>query len=485
MEDPYELSRSLDTMIFAYAAQPTEADVYWNVWREVNASFVKSTTSMLWSMVGRLTYGYLKGFDIDNIGFEFSILGANGEELIEQKLKKMEESPSTYTSTSGLNLVIIDDEIMSYDTIERLPNGHYQLKGIIRGIFDTLPETHTAESIVFFIENRQNIAGVGKSVASGNTTTERLELRTETRNVEQPFNISLVEEYTTTRRSEQPSIMANMMFGVDMGTETTYEYDYTSATIFSGNILFKFLGRNKYNNYGIISQVDSTTNVYVAEDTKNVIQTHCGIIDGEWKKDAREPIIDEQGITIYRNVENDELTWEQFCEVMGANIQYSNSVRLNVMTYNSTKRLYSYQSYEHTIDWRTPRFVGVVADATEAQTLADSYTSSISNTIIVPSSDINPTLSLLYTECPILIEGTLVTGTSSVNDIKCQDGNMYRLTDTAYRIVGKDENNHAILNPFTINSYYIMRNDFTVLDNHYSEYWQYRGINWNKYTVRE
>lgn len=478
IEEPYETSRSLNTYMFAYAAQPTERDVYWDVWRNVNGNFLKSSQSMAWSTVGRLTYGYIKDFEIDSSGFEFSTLGQNGKELIEQKIEKIEKYPTTYTSTSGLNLLVIDNEWMSYETIEKLPNGHYQVKGVIRGIFDTLPEQHTAESIIYFIENRQNIAGTGNSIAVENDppVTEYLELRTETRNVAQAFDPSLVEEHTTTRRSEQPSIMANMQFGTDMGTETIYQYDYTSSTIFSGDILFKFKGRNKYNNYGIISQVDTTTNITVAEDTMNVIQTHSQNINGEWKELAYNTLTTS-------NVEEGKLSWEQFCEVMGDNVQYQNTVILNVLTYNSTKDLYSYDKYEKSIDWRTPRFVGVVADQAEAQSLADSYILASANSIVVPATTVSPQIALLYTENPILIEGIRVTGTSSPNDIIGQDGNPYRLNTQAYRIVGKDANNKAILYPFTINEYYIFRTDFTQLVDNYDEYWQYNGTNWVKYLM--
>jgi len=483
-EEPYEISRSLNTYIYAYAAQPNGHDVYWDVWRQVHGNYMKTSQSMAWSTVGRLTYGYLKGFDVDAEGFEFSILGNNGEDLIEQKIEKIINYPTTYTSTSGLNLLFIDNEYMSYETIEKLPNGHYRVKGVIRGIFDTLPEQHTAESIIFFVENRQNIAGTGNAVAMENDSpvTEKLELRTETRTLSQPFDLSLVEEYTTSRRSERLSVMANLQYGVDIGEDTIYQYDYTTSTIFSGDLLFKFIGRNKFNNYGIISQVDRDTDVKVAESTYNVIKTSSSGIDGEFRTLATyTEIIDD--IEVRKNVEEDSLTWSSFCELMGDKIKYQNTVTIEVMTYDSMKELYSYSSYMKTIDWRTPRFVGVVADQAEAQTLADSYVLSTSSTIVVSATTVSPQIALLYTECPILIEGIQVTGTSSVNDILCQDGNIYRLSNMAYRIIGKDEDNNAILYPFTINPYYIFRTDFTQLVDNYSEYWQYNGTNWQKYMM--
>ena len=150
MEEPYETSRSLDSYIFAYAAQPDNNTVYWDVYRKVNGGFIKSVQSMLWSTIGRLTFGCLKEFTIDDVGMEFSILGTGGRELMDAKIEKMEKYPTTYTNVSGLNLVVIDDEWMSYDSIDKLANGHYKIRGVIRGIFDTIPEQHTAESIMYF-----------------------------------------------------------------------------------------------------------------------------------------------------------------------------------------------------------------------------------------------------------------------------------------------------------------------------------------------
>ena len=484
LEEPYEICRSLDTYMSAFAAQPDLETVYWDIWRQVNGVYLKTSKSMVWSMVGRMIYGYSKAFDVDTNGFEFSILGANGVSLIEQKIDRITMYPSIYTSTSGLNLLVVDNEFMSYERIEKLPNGHYQLKGVIRGIFDTLPQRHTAESIIYFIENKQDITGKNEPISLENNSpvTEKVAICTETRNVEQEFDVSMIEEHTTTRRSEQPSVMANLKFGANMGSNTVYKYDYAEGYIFSSDMLFIFKGRNKYNNYGIISQTDTTTNINVAKDTMNVIQTSSQGIEGEWKTNAvKVEIIG--GVNVYTNVEKIRLTWEQFCKVMGNKVKYQNTVIFNILTYNSTKNLYSYDKYEYSIDWRTPRFVGVVANAVEAQLLADSYIVSGSNAIIVPPTSVSPQIALLYIESPIIIEGIQVTVTTSSHDIICQDGNTYKLSNVAYRIVGRDVNDKAILYPFLIDEYYIFRTDFTQLVDNYDEYWQYNGTDWDKYIM--
>lgn len=477
-EEPYELSRSLDTYMFAYAAQPDTYTVYWDIYRRVDGNFVKSSQSMLWSTVGRLTYGYSRRFEYDTVGFDFSFIGSNGKDLIDQKIAKIEKYPSTYTVTSGLNLAIIDNEWISYSTIEKLTNGHYQLKGIIRGVFDTIPETHTSESLIFFVENRQNVAGLNIPVSKENypVSTEYLEICSETRNTEQRFSISRVEEHDTKRRSEQPSIMANLKFGLNMGIETLYEYDYVTEYIFSGDILFSFFGRNKYNNYGIIKQTDDSTDIEVAQDTKNVIRIRSQNKTAEWKYDAFD-IVNEQ------NIESMQLLWSQFCEIMEDKLKYNNTVVMDIMTYNSTKELYSWASYNKSFSWRTPRLVGIVADEQEAQELANTYIQgSGENVVTIPDTAVSHQFSLLYSECPIIVEG--VYAPDLEEGMKGQDGRFYRLTNVAYRIVCR-EGDTAILYKFTVDNYYVIRTDFTQLEDNYADYWQFGDSYWKKYNIIE
>ena len=68
--------------------------------------------------------------------------------------------------------------------------------------------------------------------------------------------------------------------------------------------------------------------------------------------------------------------------------------------------------------------------------------------------------------------------------MKGQDGRFYRLTNVAYRIVGRDGNT-AILYRFTMDIYYVIRTDFTQLEDNYAEYWQFGGSDWKKYNIIE
>ena len=179
------------------------------------------------------------------------------------------------------------------------------------------------------------------------------------------------------------------------------------------------------------------------------------------------------------NIDTMKLTWEQFCGFMMERVANVNSVVLEICTFNDTKQLYSYQKYVKNIEWRVPRFIGVVADESEALSLAQSYASYAVQAILVPGTSVNPPISLTINECPLFIEGTI----TSSNGIKCQDGNNYTLSTTAYRIDGWDENENVVITKIELGEYYTIRSDFTQLVDNYPIYYQYNGFVWNPYTI--
>ena len=285
LEYPYELSRNLDTYVFALAAQPSVYTVYWSAWSYRNGNYVKSAKTSSWSTVGKSIYIYSELYGEDKTGFEIKPLGVNGSSLLDDKIKTINNDPYTYNNDSGLNLLIIDDEIMSYDSIVRLPNGDYQIMGVIRGIFDTIPAEHSANSSVFFLDYMLNVNGTKPVCNKGETTVEQLELTAETIDTAQDFDLNKIESFPTTRRSEQPNIMANLQYASDMGSLTEYKYNQTGTL--SYDILFKFNPRNKFNTFSkILSQLDNDSTVELNDDIKNVIRIVCNSNDFEIKYDA-------------------------------------------------------------------------------------------------------------------------------------------------------------------------------------------------------
>ena len=286
MEMPFELTYSLDTYVVAFAARPSNYTIYWDVWRFMNGQYQNTAKTMRWSMVGKMTYGYEEGYDIDANGVEFGILGVDSMYDFDTKIAQINSNTYTYTNKSPLNLVVVDDEIMSYDRLVKLPNGNYKIEGVIRGVYDTIPKKHTAESIMFFLDYYLDVNGQQPVALVSQYAHEELELTTETQTAAQPFDINKIEVFDTKRRSEQPSVMANLKMSPDRGDEIRYDYYLQQGQAFSYDILFQFNPRNKFNLTGIIAQTDSTTPIGVSADTKIYVRTSCNGNDFELKWDA-------------------------------------------------------------------------------------------------------------------------------------------------------------------------------------------------------
>ena len=463
IEEPYELSYCLDTYLYAFAAKPSTYTVYWDIWRYKAGDYKITAKSSTWSTVGRMVYGYEEGYSFDATGFEFMAIGTDGSTLIDNKMDLIDSNPYKYNHTSKLNLLVVDNEIISYDKIVKLPNGNYQLRGIVRGVFDTVPKKHTSESIMFFFDYGLDVNSGNVVAREGETVSEQLEIKTESATSAQPFSVLDLENFHTTRRSEQPSIMANLKLGADKGTETIYRYAIPSTVMCSYDMLFTFIGRNKFYNSNILEQTDSSTNIDVSNSTKNVIQVECNGESFEYKYDAR----DSSDI---ENITEMKLKWADFCKDMGNKVSTTNSVILTIKTYDNIKDLYSYDEYTKTFNWVVPRMVGVVMNDADAQAYADSLVQPSLNSILVPATSISPSLTLTFEDCPLIFVGTQ----SPISTIKGQDGNRYALYTTAYRIDGYTSSGTAIIHKITIDEEFIFRTNYTEFANNYAEYYRLR-----------
>ena len=286
LEMPYELTFSLNTELVAFAARPSNYTVYWDIWRWIGTNYVMTAKSSTWSIVGKMVYGFEEKFETDADGFEILPVGVDTELEIDNKITAINNNPNIYNNKSTLNLIVVDDEIMSYNSIEKLASGNYQLKGVMRGLYDTVPKRHSSESIVYFMDYHLDVNGNKPVALQGYTSDEQLEIKTESRTMQNPFDINDLDFMTTKRRSEAPSIMANLKFGADMFIETEYSYHINEHPNFANDILFTFTGRNKFSNFQILEQTDENNNITVSADTKNVISTHCNNITFETKYEA-------------------------------------------------------------------------------------------------------------------------------------------------------------------------------------------------------
>lgn len=469
MEMPYEITNSFDTYIYSYGMRPTEYTTYWDVWRYMNEKYIQTSKSSQFSMVGRIVYGYPESYIKDQIGFEITILGSDGRSLIEDKINKIEANPELYNSTSKRNLLVVDNEIMSYDTITKLQNGDYTISGVIRGVYDTLPKAHTAESIIYFLDYYQNVNSTFYVCTKGYSISEQLELTSETLDGAQAFDANNLTHMTTKRRSEAPSIMANLKFGADKGSLTTYSYNYPSTEEFSGDLLFTFNPRNKLNNFSILTQIDNIDNL-VEESTDIVIRTSCNTVTSEIKKSAIK-IVDD----VSENKITETLSWSEFCNIMGNRLSVTNNVVMDILTYSINKDIYSYDKYTKNIVYTIPTMTGIFTTLAEVHNYANQLIAQ-SDTIIILETTVSPQFSMTVNECPLIFVGELDS-----QGILAQDGNRYNLNSlSAYRLDGKDTN--AVIHKVIIEDGYTIKSRFTTHDNNYSVYYKYKSGNWITYT---
>lgn len=386
LELPYEMSRSLNTYLQAIVARPSQYTIYCNIWRHIGTSFARTSSTDSWGTVGRLVYGLEEKYENDDIGFEIQHIGYLGREKIEEKMNLIDADPDRYNNKSGLNLVDIDGEIISYNSIKKLPNGNYQLRGIIRGIYDTVPKRHTTESIAYFLDYMQNVNGNSEVAKKGNAVGEQLEIRTQSVQKEQPFDNDKIVNFRTTRRSERPTPMANLQFGSDRGESTEYKYSYPTTVSLAGDIAFKYNNRDKFSSIEMLSQTDPSINI--PDTIRKYVKVSCN----------------------GREYETTELIYSEFCQKMGDYIKRNNTVNIEVGTYNTETKLHSYDKYEKSFNYLIPRKLKEVDTEEEAKTLAKTL---CHETVI----DIPYGGTMTYTECPLIF---------------------IKNTTKAYRIINKD-----------------------------------------------
>lgn len=475
IEAPYELSMNLNTYIYAFAAKPSDDVVYWHTWRTINNEYVKTNQSQVFSMIGRTISGYTEYYGIDEQGFEIIALGYNGINLFTEKARKIENDPYTFNNKNANCLLVMDEEIMSYNSIEVLPNGNFMIKGVIRGLYDTLPKDHTTESMVYFIESPLSVSNTTPVCREGYTSTEKLGITTATVQIEQTLEPELMTTMTTIRRSESPNVMANLRFGTDNGPDTLYQYEYIPEFMLSGDLLFNFIVRNKFRDNSIRSQLD-TTSIRVEENIKNYIKVVCGTDEFITYFDTTIGIGLSAG-----NVTDIRMLWSWFCENMVGKVKMTNYINIHVGTYNTAKNLYSIQEYvKENIKYVIPKVVGIVSSEALVQSYANSLLFYDNNSVIVPPSSVNPQIAFSRYESPIVLVGTVSNDTRYP---KGQDGQHYAISNKAFRILTYQAGNVAVLGEVELKDYTVLASRFTRLEENYIQGYRYLSGEMIKYNI--
>lgn len=470
MEMPYEVTLSLDTYIYAYANRPSKETRSWLVYKYDNHHTKVNARTSTFSMIAKLNGEYPLSYLQDSQGIEISADGVGSSEQFNNVCDRIDEDNDTYNNRSSQNIIMIDNEIMSYNKMELMPNGSYRLTGIIRGIYDTLPERHTPMSTVYFLTTGVNVNGQKYACGMGDITDDKYEIRTASANSEQDFVLGLADEIKTTRRSECPSIMANLKFGMDKGQYTEYKYvhEYTSQQQFSNNLLFKFNPRHKYDSYGILAQDETNSQIHMTKDIFNTITVKGYNSDLEVVKDV------SLDVNTNTNKTSMIMKWSDFCKKVGdANLKQHSDIELVIRTYNQIKNLYSYANYTTNIQYNAPVLGGVFTDMQSLQTFADSAVNTKiqgNYSMVLPDSVVCEEQAYMFDDCVLLAIGTQ----STTGKIKAQDGFMYDVQNIMYRICGLDNNtNKALIEPVTIDDGYRFASRYTQHLNNYTIGYKY------------
>ena len=465
LELPYEMTLNLNTTINAYATRPDKETRSWFIYKYLDGRTRVTSRSSQFSMIGELTTEYSLSFDEDANGFEIQNIGTDSSSQFNNICDRITDDPDTYNNKSSQNIVMIDGEIMSYDKMQLMPNGTYKLTGIIRGIFDTLPQKHTQGSLVTFLNTGMNANGLNYACKEGNTTVDNYEIRTASVNSEQDFELDKIETIYTKRRSEQPTVMADMTFGMDRDSLTEYKHvdDYDINKKFTGDLVYKFIPRNKFNNYGIISQTDINTQIVMNVNIYNVVT-----IEAYNKKfDVTKDVSYDQPNGISKT--DMRMKWADFCKAIGDDTlkQYSN-IHMTVHAYDEKNNIYSWASYEKEMEYNAPILGGVFTTQQDLEQFAQSVVAG--NTITLPQTVNSVTQAYTTDDCVLLGIGIQTT----LGTVTGQDGFLYEVQPTMYRICGLDSNGKVVLLPVTMEDGYRIASRYTQLTNNYT-----KGYEWN------
>jgi hypothetical protein len=135
-------SISLNVMAMASPADGVAADSY-EVWRDDGAGYADSGINGPFCPWGKLAAPY-PAATVANDPVGFTVDGATGIGLV------LLESCSAADNLNGVNLALLDDEIIGWQTKTLNPDGSYSFTGILRGLMDTVPVDHAANAPIFF-----------------------------------------------------------------------------------------------------------------------------------------------------------------------------------------------------------------------------------------------------------------------------------------------------------------------------------------------
>jgi hypothetical protein len=214
------------------ARNPATAVKQYEVWRDDGSGYFDTQIFGNPNPIGFLSSAYPLatlandpvGFKVDSSGIDLNLLtSVTAADLLE-----------------GVNLCLIDDEIMSWKTITANSDGTYSITGVLRGLMDTVPVTHAPGAKVWFFSSGATLADI--SPFGGPTITAKM-LPTNSLGT-LPLGSAIARSVTTQARASLPYPVGNVrMQGAPYGTR------YATIT---GDLVLTFSVRNRDRQAGVL-----------------------------------------------------------------------------------------------------------------------------------------------------------------------------------------------------------------------------------------
>ena len=146
----------------ALAARGDGTSKSYQVWLNEGAGDFLSTEIAGFAPIGLLAAKYAAATPAtDPTGFSLTVSG-------DVDLTFLASANSAADLPNGANLLLIDQEIMSWQTVTANADGTFTISGIMRGVMDTVPVDHAAGATVWFFSNG---SGLAKAVPYAADTT--------------------------------------------------------------------------------------------------------------------------------------------------------------------------------------------------------------------------------------------------------------------------------------------------------------------------
>lgn len=140
-EVPYHIVGSELRQVMTLAVRSNTAMAGYKVLTHTgDGNYQETYDSAAFTPAGFLGAAYGLTAAIDDVGIEVRYL-AGADSLASITLAQRLE---------GVNMLLIDNELMTFSTVTSLGNGAYRISGIVRGVLDTVPATHASGAQVWF-----------------------------------------------------------------------------------------------------------------------------------------------------------------------------------------------------------------------------------------------------------------------------------------------------------------------------------------------